>query len=338
MDITAATMPWLKPTPQGLYCVPGDFWIDPHGGKDRALITHGHADHARPGHAHVLATPETLAIMQARYGGGPRLQPIKYCDVEIIGDVRVSFHPAGHVLGSAQICLEYKGQRVVVSGDYKRREDPTCVPFEVVPCHIFITEATFGLPVFIHPDTTGETAKILAAQDQYPERTILVGAYALGKCQRVIRHLRLAGYERTIYLHGAMQALCTLYEDCGVPLGPLALVNIKAKDKLAGEIVICPPGQLNDRWAQRFANPLTAFASGWMRVRQRAKQRGVELPLIISDHADWNELTQTIEDVAPREVWVTHGREDALVYWCKSQGINAQALSLVGRDEAGEGG
>lgn len=334
-----ATRPtWLKPTAQGLYCAPGDFWIDPHGGKERALITHGHADHARPGHAHVMATPETLAIMQARYGDGPATQAAVYGEEHSIGGVQVRFYPAGHVLGSAQISLEYKGQRIVVSGDYKRRGDPTCAPFEAVPCDVFITEATFALPVFVHPDTADEVTKIIQARQQNPDRTLLVGAYALGKCQRVIRHLRLQGYDRPIYLHGAMTALCTLYEDHGVPLGPLEPVNLKNKDKLAGEIVMCPPGQLNDRWAARFANPITAFASGWMRVRQRAKQRGVELPLIISDHADWTELTDTIKEVSPQEVWVTHGREDALVHWCESQGIEAQALSLVGRDEEGEGG
>lgn len=338
MDTKTTTQPWLQPSRAGLYCVPGDFWIDPHGGKERTLITHGHADHARPGHAHVLATPETLAIMRARYGDGPQTQAIAYGETQKINDVRVSFHPAGHVLGSAQILLEYRGERIVVSGDYKRRSDPTCTQFEVIPCDIFITEATFGLPVFIHPETADEVAKILDTQRQFPERTLLVGAYALGKCQRVIRHLREAGYDRPIYLHGEMASLCALYEAYGVPLGDLKLVDLKSKNKLAGEIVMCPPGQLNDRWAQRFASPITAFASGWMRVRQRAKQRGVELPLMISDHADWNELTQTITEVAPREVWVTHGREDALVHWCQSQGIKAQALSLVGRDDAGEDG
>ncbi|MEM9880963.1 MAG: ligase-associated DNA damage response exonuclease, partial [Pseudomonadota bacterium] len=269
---------------------------------------------------------------------GTHQQAIEYGEVLKIGDVDVSYYPAGHVLGSAQILLEYGGERIVVSGDYKRRSDPTCAGFEVVPCDIFITEATFGLPVFVHPETPGEVDKLLRAQVDNPDRTILVGAYALGKCQRLIRHLREKGYDRTIYLHGAMVNLCQLYEDQGVPLGLLEQVYLKTSGKLPGEIVFCPPGQLADRWARRFADPITAFASGWMRVRQRAKQRGVELPLIISDHADWDELTQTIRDVGARQVWVTHGREDALVHWCETQGIAAQALSLVGRDEAGDGG
>jgi len=340
MPIVPQQTPWLVPNRDGIYCIPGDFWIDPHGAKDRALITHGHADHARPGHAHVLATAQTLAIMDARYGkaSGAHKQATGYGEVHKIGDVEVSYFPAGHVLGSAQILLEYQGQRIVVSGDYKRRGDPTCARFEVVPCDIFITEATFGLPVFIHPDTEDEVDKLLYMQAQNPDRTILVGAYALGKCQRLIRHLREKGYDRTIYLHGAMVNLCALYEEQGVALGPLQQVYLKEVGKLPGEIVFCPPGQLADRWARRFADPITAFASGWMRVRQRAKQRGVELPLIISDHADWDELTQTIADVRPEQVWVTHGREDALVHWCKTQGLEAQALSFIGRDEAGDGG
>lgn len=340
MALAATSQSWLEPRHDGLYCAPGDFWIDPHGGKDKALVTHGHADHARPGHSHVLATAETLAIMRTRYGkaSGETQQSIAYGEVLKIGDVEVSFFPAGHVLGSAQILLEYKGQRIVVSGDYKRRSDPTCAQFEPVPCDVFITEATFGLPVFTHPDTAEEVAKILAAKAANPDRTILVGAYALGKCQRVIRHLREAGYGDTIYLHGAMVGLCDLYEELGVDLGPLKQVYLKEMGKLPGEIIFCPPGQLNDRWARRFADPISAFASGWMRVRQRAKQRGVELPLIISDHADWNELTQTIEDINPGEVWVTHGREDALVHWCESKGITAQALSLVGRGDENDDG
>ncbi|MEM7571071.1 MAG: ligase-associated DNA damage response exonuclease [Pseudomonadota bacterium] len=335
MALASTPHTWLQPRPDGLYCSAGDFWIDPHGGKERALVTHGHADHARPGHNHVLATSETLAIMKARYGkaAGDAHQSIGYGEVLSINGVDVSFYPAGHVLGSAQILLEHEGQRIVVSGDYKRRRDPTCAPFEPIACDVFITEATFGLPVFTHPDTAEEVAKILAAKAANPERTILVGAYALGKCQRVIRHLREAGYDKTIYLHGAMVALCELYETLGVSLGPLKQVNLKEMGKLPGEIILCPPGQLADRWARRFADPISAFASGWMRVRQRAKQRGVELPLIISDHADWNELTETIEDISPGEVWVTHGREDALVHWCTQKGIAAQALSLVGRGE-----
>ncbi len=256
-----------------------------------------------------------------------------YGEIRRVGDVSVSFAPAGHVLGSAQAVLEYKGARCVVSGDYKRRADPTCAAFEPVPCDVFITEATFGLPVFRHPDSDQEIDKIFKSLSLFPERTHLIGAYGLGKAQRVIALLRRAGYDRTIYLHGALQALCALYQAEGVDLGRLEPVAGRDKAELAGEIVMAPPSALADRWSRRLPDAVTAMASGWMRVRQRARQRGVELPLIISDHADWDELTRTLEEVGAPEVWVTHGNEEALVHWAANAGFRARALSLVGRGE-----
>ena len=325
---------WIEPHPTGIYVKPCDAWIDPSTPRPRALVTHGHADHARGGHGAVWATPETLSIMGLRYGVGAEGNAVPYGEeVDLGGGVIASYHPAGHVLGSAQILLQHDGERVVVTGDYKRRADPTCPPFEVVPCDVLITEATFGLPVFKHPDTAEEVAKLLEARAANPDRCILVGAYALGKAQRVIGELRDAGYHETIYLHGALEKMCRLYEDLGVDLGPLALVADQEKADLKGCIVLAPPGALNDRWSRRLPDPVTAMASGWMRVRQRARQRNVELPLVISDHADWDELTQTIEDVAPREIWVTHGREDALVHWCSMRQMKARALAMVGRED-----
>lgn len=327
---------WIKPHPTGIFVEPGAFWIDPSEAVETALVTHGHADHARSGHGHVAATPETLAIMETRYGEYPASTPVAHGEVIRMGEVDCSFVPAGHVLGSAQIVLEHAGERVVVSGDYKRRADPTCAPFEPVPCDIFITEATFGLPVFRHPDTEGEVEKACAALAANPERCVLIGAYALGKAQRVIKHLRDLGHDETIYIHGALERLCSLYEDLGVDLGPLEIATGKKKDELRGKIILSPPGALNDRWSRRLPDPITAMASGWMRIRQRARQRNVELPLIISDHADWDELTATIEEIAPKEVWVTHGREDALLHWCMTRQIKARALSLVGREDEDE--
>jgi putative mRNA 3-end processing factor len=230
--------------------------------------------------------------------------------------------------------VSWKGLRMVVSGDYKRRRDPTCPPFEPVACDVFVTEATFGLPVFRHPDDAGEIGKLLASVGQFPERTHLVGAYALGKAQRIIRLLREAGWERTIYVHGAFERLNALYESFGVDLGPLAPATTDAKKQdFAGEIVIAPPSAFADRWARRFADPVSAFASGWMRVRARARQRGVELPLIISDHADWDELTGTLDELSPGEVWITHGREEALLRWCQLHGLPARALALIGYED-----
>jgi putative mRNA 3-end processing factor len=329
----------LRPTPNGLHCPPGDFTIDPVRPVPRAVITHGHGDHARPGHGAVLATRETLAIMAARYGEGfaETAQPVRYGETSSHNGVEVTLVPAGHVLGSAQIVLRWKGLTAVVSGDYKRRRDPTCAAFEPVPCDVFVSEATFGLPVFHHPDDAGEIAKLLKSVAQFPGRAHLVGAYALGKAQRLICLLREAGYQKTIFVHGALATLNALYEAHGVSLGPLAPATTETRDAFAGEIVLAPPDALADRWSRRFADPLPVFASGWMRVRARARQRQVELPLVISDHADWDELTQTFRELHPEQVWLTHGEDQALLRWASLNGITAQTLSLVGYGEE-EGG
>ena len=323
---------WIVPHPQGIHVPAADLWIDPSVPVPRALVTHGHADHARGGHGAVWATPETLAIMDVRYGAQAG-HPVAYGAPFDRGDVEVTFVPAGHVLGSAQIVLRHRGETVVVSGDYKRRPDPTCARFEPVPCDIFITEATFGLPVFRHPETHDEIDKLLAVLRADPTRCVLVGAYALGKAQRVIRELRDMGFDDPIYIHGALQRLCDLYVELGVDLGELRPATGVAKAELQGRIVLAPPGALNDRWSRRLPDPVTAMASGWMRVRQRARQRNVELPLILSDHADWDELTATLTELRPREVWVTHGREEALVHWCHTHQIKARALALAGYED-----
>ncbi len=325
---------WIRPEPWGIHVVPADCWIDPARPVDRALITHGHADHARGGHGETYATPETLAIMGLRYSTREGAIPVGYGEtVRLPGNVDATWLPAGHVLGSAQILLEHAGERIVVTGDFKRRPDPTCPPFEVTPCDVLVTEATFGLPVFRHPPVEEEVAKLLAALEATPDRCVLVGAYALGKAQRVIAELRLAGHHDPIYLHGALERMCRLYEELGIDLGDLRLVADTPKKDLHGTIVMAPPSALSDRWSRRLPEPLTAMASGWMRVRQRARQRGVELPLIISDHADWDELTQTVLDVDPKETWVTHGREEAMLRWCQLHQRKARALALVGYED-----
>ncbi len=331
----------LRSTPKGLYCPPGDFYIDPVRPVDRALITHGHSDHARAGHAHVLATQQTLDIMAIRYGAdfAGSTQTADLSAVLNVNGVTVSFHPAGHVLGSAQIAVEKDGTRIVASGDYKRAADPTCTPFEPVACDVFITEATFALPVFRHPKAGHEIATLLKSLSQFPERAHLVGAYSLGKAQRVIKLIRDAGYDEPIYIHGGLQKLCDYYQTQGIDLGPLEPATLErgeASPDFAGKIVVGPPSAFSDRWARRFPDPLPAFASGWMRIRQRAKQRGVELPLIISDHCDWDELIATISEIKPAEVWVTHGREEALVRWCELQNIPARPLHLVGYEDEGD--
>ena len=322
----------LTLTPAGLYCPPGDFHVDPVRAVPRALITHGHSDHARAGHGAVLATRETLAIMAVRYGENfaRERQIAAYGEAIRIGDASVTFHPAGHVLGSAQICVEAAGARVVASGDYKRERDPTCPGFEPVRCDVFITEATFGLPIFRHPPAHHEIVRLLKSRELFPERAHMVGAYGLGKAQRIMALLRESGYDRPIYMHGAMEKLTAFYASEGVPFGDLRKVTAADRDKLAGEIVICPPSSLNDLWSRKFPDPITAFASGWMRTRARARQRGVELPLVISDHADWDALCATIVETQCSEVWVTHGQEDALVRWAELRGLKALPLHLAG--------
>lgn len=333
----------LTPMPAGLYCPPADIHIDPVRPVARALITHGHSDHARAGHGAVLATRETLAIMALRYGeafAGTR-QAVAPGETVRIGAVDFRFVPAGHVLGSAQIVVEHKGLRIVVSGDYKRERDPTCAPFEPVACDVFITEATFGLPVFRHPPADAETAKLLDSVRLFPERTHIVGAYSLGKAQRLMALIREAGYERPIHIHGAVEKITELYRAEGVPLGEIRKIEPgertgEGRKALAGEIVICPPSAIQDLWSRRFPDPVTSFASGWMRVRARARQKGVELPLIISDHAGWDDLQATIREVRADEIWITHGEADALAHWCGTVGLRGTPLHLVGYGDEGE--
>jgi putative mRNA 3-end processing factor len=325
----------LVPTASGVFCSRGDFHIDPTRPVAKALITHGHSDHARAGHGAVLATQETLDIMRLRYGEAfaGSTQVTSYGEPLELNGARISFHPAGHVLGSAQIRVECDGLSVVASGDYKDVADPTCTPFELVPCDVFITEATFGLPVFRHPDGGHEISRLLHSVALFPERAHLVGAYSLGKAQRMMAMLRAAGYDKPIYIHGALEAITRYYQTRGLNLGQIELVRGVDKAKLAGQVVICPPGAMSDLWSRRFSDPVAAFASGWMRVRARARQRGVTLPLVISDHADWNGLTATIAATGASEIWVTHGQEDALVHWCQTKGLKARPLDIVGYGE-----
>ena len=327
----------LVSTPAGLCCRPGGFHIDPLRPVDKALITHGHSDHARAGHRAVLATRETLDFMRLRYGDdfAGATQAVCYGETLDIGGVTVSFHPAGHVLGSAQIRVAHNGLTMVASGDYKDVADPTCAPFELVPCDVFSTEATFGLPVFRHGDPAGEIAKLLHSAAVFPERAHLVGAYSLGKAQRLIALIRQAGYDKPIFLHGALESI-TRYYAARMDLGSLPLVREAKKAELAGAIALCPPSALKDVWTRRFPEPVAAFASGWMRVRARARQRGVELPLVISDHADWDGLTATVAATGASEIWITHGAEDALAHWCETRGLAARPLRLVGYGDEDE--
>ena len=334
--MSAATAPQelLHPRPEGLYCPIGDFYIDPVVPVAKALITHGHADHARSGHGTVWASAQTLDIMAIRYGEA-------FCETRVavdhtteIAGLKLQFTPAGHVLGSCQITVDDGSTSITVSGDYARVDNQACAPFELAPCDVFVTEATFALPVFNHPTPLPEIEKLLRSVAAQPDRCHLVGAYALGKAQRVIALLRQAGWSAPIYIHGALQKLCDYHIEQGIDLGELRPATVKqGKDAFKGQIILGPPSAFAATWAQRFPDPIICFASGWMQVRARARQRGVELPLIISDHVDWSDLTRTINDLKPKEVWVTHGREDALVRWCELNQITAKPLRLIGYEE-----
>ena len=325
---------WLELQDAGLYCAPADIFIDPSRCVPSAIITHGHADHARPGHGKVLATPETLAIMSVRYPtDSPVTQALPYGERLTIGDVNIWLAPAGHVLGSAQVALEYGGERIVISGDYKRRPDPTAAAFEVIKCDLFITEATFALPVFRHPPAAQEVQKLLTSIVQFPERAHVLGVYGLGKCQRMLSLIREAGFGKPIYLHGALVKLTELYEGFGFDFGEVRPVAGMDKAELATALIFAPPSAIQDKWSRRFYNPRTAVASGWMGVRARARQRGAELPLVISDHADWDELLATCQETGAEEVWITHGREDALAHALIAAGQRARPLRLAGRNE-----
>ena len=326
---------FLYPTDAGLYCPQGDFFIDPVRPVPRALITHGHGDHARAGHGSVMATRQTLEIMAIRYGAEFAGTTQAAQGAVQVGGVSVSFHPAGHVLGSAQIRLACDdGPVIVVSGDYCRTPNPVCAAWEPVPCDVFVTEATFGLPVFRHPDPMAEMARLLASMAEFPDRKHLIGAYALGKAQRVIALLRQAGYDAPIHLHGAMQRLTDYHVEQGIALGELRPAT--APNEIEGQVVIAPPSAFASPWVQRFRDPVISFASGWMAVRARARQRGVELPLVISDHVDWPQLTQTLTELRPQEVWVTHGAEEGVMRWCELNQLRARPLRLVGYEDEAE--
>lgn len=339
---TASAEAWMQVRPEGLYCKPANAYIDPHHAVERAIITHGHADHARSGHGAIFATPETVEIMKTRYylRGETQDTQLPYGTRHDLGNgVTLWFASAGHILGSGQAVLEYQGTRVVAAGDFKRHPDPTCAPFEVVPCDVFITEATFALPVFQHPPLELEVEKLMRSLRTFPRRTHIVGVYALGKCQRVMKTLRLAGYDHPFYLHGALKKLTELYERYGQDFGAWEMVStIPRADKsvFQGKIVLCPPAQINDRWSRRFADPLPTVASGWMQIRARARQKRAEMALIVSDHADWGDLIRTCVETKAAHIWITHGRVEALEYALKQRGLNAKALNLIGRDESVE--
>ena len=316
--------PILIRTKPGLYCPAGDFHIDPMGKVARAVITHGHADHAMRGHGAVLATQPTLDAMAVRYGKGfaSETQPVSYGEKITLGSARLRLVPAGHILGSAQIVIDADGQRAVAAGDYKRRPDPSAHAFEPVACDLFVTEATFGVPIFRHPDPAGEVARFLTHRAAFPTRPHIIAAYSLGKAQRMIALLRAAGVDTPLVVHKTVADLCAVYERHGVSMGALVRLEDADDDLLHRSIILAPPQSLTD-----LDEPIVAFASGWNGLQKRKpKPHQGQFPLIISDHADWDELTGTIADVSPAQLWVMYGEEAPLIHHAQTCGIAATAV------------
>jgi putative mRNA 3-end processing factor len=329
----------LQLTPQGLYCPAAAAWIDPWRPVPRALISHAHADHARPGCGEYWAVGAGEAILRRRLGASISLIPVGYGEPHRIGGARVSFHSAGHVLGSAQIRLEAGGESWLVSGDYKRCADPSCAPFEPVQADVFITEATFGLPIYRWSSGAAVARQIERWWREAPERPSILFAYAFGKAQRLLAELAAIGVSEEILLHGAVEALMTAYREAGVTMPPTRPLSTVGRGKsLAGRLVIAPPAAHRSVWMKRFELPQTAFVSGWMAVRGARRRRGYERGFVLSDHADWPGLIRTVKESGAGQVYVTHGNSHGLArYLSEVEGIGAAPLEGDFAAERGHG-
>ncbi|WP_431483769.1 ligase-associated DNA damage response exonuclease [Pseudomonas solani] len=320
--------------PEGLYCPPGDFYIDPWKPVERAVITHGHGDHARTGNGHYLAAAAGEGILRARLGD-IRLQTLDYGERLEHGGVTLSLHPAGHVLGSAQVRLEYQGEVWVASGDYKTEADGTCAPFEPVRCHCFITESTFGLPIYRWQPQAALFAEIDAwwRANQAAGRASVLFCYAFGKAQRILHGIDAS--IGPILAHGAMEPLNRVYREAGIALPETRYAgDIPRNDPLLRQaLVLAPPSAGGSTWMRRFGDYSDAFASGWMMLRGTRRRRGVDRGFVLSDHADWPGLLWAIEQSGAERVFVTHGSVNVLVRYLCEQGLDAQGFSTEYGDE-----
>jgi putative mRNA 3-end processing factor len=320
-------MPLLEHTNRGLYCAAGDFYIDPWRPVDRAVITHAHSDHARPGHAAYLATPNALGVLKARLGEKATIETLSYGQQQKIGEVSVSFHPAGHVLGSAQVRIEHRGEVWVVSGDYKLDIDPTCETFTPVRCDTFVTESTFGLPIYRwrgHAEMFGEINQWWAA-NQAMGRASVIYAYAFGKAQRILKSIDAS--IGNIVCHGAVELLNRAYREAGVSLPPTMMVSDNDKQfDYRQSLIVAPPSARGTPWLNRFGEYSDAFASGWMAVRGAKKQQSVDRGFVISDHADWPSLIRAVNASEAKRVLVTHGSVPVMVRYLREIGLEADSL------------
>jgi putative mRNA 3-end processing factor len=327
----------IELTRQGLYCPAGDFHIDPWRPVPRAVITHAHADHARAGSGRYFAEGSGAPILRHRLGQDIDLTPLVYGESVAFGPARVSLHPAGHILGSAQVRVEVDGEVWVVTGDFKRDRDPTCTAFETVACDTLITEATFALPIYRWPDidTVAEDIHRWWQGNRTQGRASVLFCYALGKAQRVLSALARHSDERVL-LHGAVVALTDIYRQTGVAMLPTeAALEADAAKHFAGELIIAPPGANGTAWMKRFGDCGTGFCSGWMLLRGNRRRRGYDRGFVLSDHADWPALLDTIRESGAQQVLATHGRSDILVRYLREQGIDAAELATpFGNEDA----
>jgi putative mRNA 3-end processing factor len=325
-------------TPEGLYCAPGGFHIDPWRPVERALITHAHGDHARRGSRQYHAARSGVGLLRRRLGPEAMIEGHDFGEPLPFGGATASFHPAGHVLGSAQIRIEASGEVWVVSGDYKRDLDPSCEPHELVPCDVFVTEATFALPIYRWDPVDQVMGALLAWWDANAAagRASVLFCYALGKAQRVLAEIGRRT-DRAVFVHGAIHALLDAYRGEGIALATTAPVGARAKGEgFAGELILAPPSAFGSPWMRRFGDAGTGFASGWMRVRGNRRRRGFERGFVLSDHVDWPGLLRTIEETGARRVLATHGYSDTLARYLREVGLAAEPLETLFEGEVEE--
>lgn len=315
-------------TPRGLYCPAGGFHIDASGPVDVTVTTHAHGDHARPGAKVYYAAAASMPILRHRLGSSARLRGLEYGERVQLGAAWVSLHPAGHILGSAQVRIE-TGQGVwVVSGDYKREADPTCAPFELLACDVFVTEATFALPVFRWPAPASVAREILSWWDEMRAlgRPALLACYGLGKAQRILAELHRVT-DRVVHVHAAMEPLCRVYRNAGVAMLATRVVAARTRAaEFAGTLVLMPPAASGTPWVRQFGRASTAFASGWMQLRAARRRRAFDRGFVLSDHADWSGLNATIVGTGARRVLTMHGYAATLARWLREQGTDADVL------------
>jgi putative mRNA 3-end processing factor len=328
-------MTLLSLADRGLYCEAGDFYIDPWLPVERAVITHGHGDHARWGSARYLSSREGETVLRTRLGPSATIRPVDWGEPIDVNGVRVSLHPAGHILGSAQVRVEYRGEVWVASGDYKMEPDPTCTPFELVRCDTFITESTFGLPIYRWTADREVFDAIRAwwRHNRAHGRASVVFAYALGKAQRLLAGLADADVG-PVYTHGAVERLNRDYRRAGVRLADTQYASgMPRGHDFAGSLIIAPPSAAGSMWMRRFGTISTGFASGWMRVRGARRRRAVDRGFVLSDHVDWPSILSAVEATGAQRVWVTHGTREPLVRWLTGHGIDASAIASQWKGE-----